>query len=129
MRKLVNASFLGLFGITALGTPAQAQEWAGKGEIIAAYYNEVMSIPRGWSVKYMGLEDGYEVFLFMVDDRDPASAMTRNFSAEDQLKRLLCDDDELESWVRAGMRAKARKVWYDGANQNVNLGTRAISCD
>jgi len=118
---------LGLVAFGAMTSAVQAQELVGQGPIIASYYNEEMSVPRGWSVSYGGTRDGMEIYSFIVD-YETSTPFTRSLWADDQLKRIFCDGDILESWVRDVMRVAAGKVWFDEGNWNVVPPVKPISC-
>jgi hypothetical protein len=122
--KTINAALV--LGLATVGTGAAAAQWDGAQEMIAAYYNEEMSIPKGWSLSYAGRENGVDVYLFDTDhDVFPQTAFLQ---VDSQLQRLLCGDDQLKAWVKQGMRARADRRVKQGGKKTVIKGTGTVSC-
>jgi len=124
MRKWMMA---GMAGIAMSQTGAQAQEWAGNGAIIAMFYNEEMSVPKGWELTYTGLQNGVEVYTFVVRP-ETTDVDTSWIDEHSQLQRLLCGEETLASWVRAGMKARADKVVVRGGKQTKTTGSANVTC-
>ena len=122
MKSTIGLSAL-LFG---LASPAPAAGWEEAGPVVAQYYNEEMVTVRGWTLVYSGTQDGVEVYTFEVDgDSHP---QTLSLSAAGQMKRALCSEEPLVSWMKAGMKVRAdRRVHKDGSVKT-EKGTSLISC-
>ena len=94
------------FAIVCASTPAMAQEFPGA--IIAEYYMNELSIPKGWALSYKGKEGGTEVFVMDRDlDTHPQTAFLQPI---DQIRRVMCSDDTLKGMVNGGtvIRVDAR---------------------
>ena len=91
MRKRVWGTVAGAFVLASavVTTVAQAQEWNGAGPMIAAFYNEEMSVPKGWELTFTGSQNGVEVYTFYVRP-DTVDVDTSWIDAEGQLERALC---------------------------------------
>ena len=112
--------------LAALPAAAQAAPWDGMGKMIASFYNEEMSIPKGWQLSYAGTESGVEVFVFDVDA--DAFPQTLFLSPEAQMQRLMCGDDTLKGWIAGGMRVRAdQRVRRDG-KADLRKGKDLIRC-
>lgn len=93
MKKILVA--LALAGIAV---PAAAQDFPGA--MIADYYMSEFSIPKGWALSYKGQERGVHVFVM---DRDlDAHPQTSFLQPIEQMRRLMCGDDELKQMVKDG---------------------------
>jgi hypothetical protein len=114
-------------GAVMLGSGAQAQEWAGMGKLLARFYNEEMSVPKGWELAYSGLKDGVEVYTFTVRP-ETVDVDTSSLDADLQMRRLMCTDKLTWSWIQAGMKVRANKVVIRGSKQEVTKGTALIRC-
>ncbi|MCH7336515.1 hypothetical protein [Acinetobacter sp. NIPH 2699] len=89
-----------------LPSVAYAQEFEGK--IIEKYFNEVMSIPKGWELTYVGKKSNIEVFTMHRDfDSYPQTQM---LSVIDQMKRLMCGDDYLKKKIESGVKVRADSI-------------------
>ncbi len=110
-----------------LASAAQAQEWNGAGPMIASFYNEEMSVPKGWELTYTGSQNGVEVYTFYVRP-DTVDVDTSWVDAKGQLERTLCGDDTLKGWVMSGMKARADKVVVSGGKQTKTVGTGYVTC-
>ncbi len=94
MKKLLLA-----FAIVASAVPAAAQKQQ-LGDLIAAYYMEHFSKPKGWVLSYKGPENGVQVFIM---DRDfDAHPQTAILQPIDQMQRLMCGDKDLRQLVAEG---------------------------
>lgn len=83
-----------------------AQEFEGK--IIAQYFNEAMSIPKGWELTYVGKKSNIEVFTMHRDfDSHPQTEM---LTVIDQMKRLMCGDDYLKKKIESGVKVRADSI-------------------
>jgi hypothetical protein len=111
----------------ALSGGVRAQDWAGMGPILAAYYNEEMSKPKGWELTYSGLKDGVEQFTFIIRP-DTVGIDTSWLDADDQMKRLMCGDDLPRSWIAGGMKVRVDMVVIRGSKREVTRGTKFITC-
>ncbi len=108
-------------------TAAQAQEWYGAGPMIAAFYNEEMSVPKGWELTFTGSQNGVEVYTFYVRP-DTVDVDTSWIDAQGQLERALCGDDTLRGWVMSGMKARADKIVISQGKQAKTVGTGYVTC-
>ncbi|NCP17776.1 MAG: hypothetical protein GW855_01285 [Erythrobacter sp.] len=117
----------GLVAAAAVSVPALAQEWRGAGPIVASFYNEEMSVPKGWELTYSGTENGVEVYTFIVRPEN-AGVDTSWIDADSQLQRLFCGDDDLRGWVTAGMKARADKVVVRDGRQSRTKGSKLLTC-
>lgn len=118
---------LGLAVAAMVPSGVQAQPWNGAGPIVADFYNETMSVPKGWELVYSGTQSGVEVYTFFVRP-ETTDVDTSWVDADGQLRRLLCGEDELRSWVRSGMKARADKVVVRGGNQSRTTGRNIVTC-
>lgn len=74
------------------------------GPLIATYYMEAMSIPKGWALSYKGQEGKVQVFTMRRDlDAHPQTAI---MAPIDQMRRLMCGDDELKSMIKNGVKVR-----------------------
>lgn len=74
------------------------------GALIAEYYMSEFSIPKGWSLSYKGNEQGTEVFIM---DRDlDAHPQTSFLQPIEQMRRLMCGDDDLSAMVNGGVAVR-----------------------
>ena len=125
MRTTGILTAMGLAALAAGGTLAAA-EWDGAQEMLAAYYNEEMSVPKGWTLSYSGRENGVDVYVFDTDfDTYPQTAFLQ---ADDQLERLMCGDDTIKGWVAQGMRTRADMRALANGKRTLTKGTRIITC-
>jgi hypothetical protein len=129
MRKWGLATVAGAVVLASAGiaTTAQAQEWNGAGPIIAAFYNEEMSVPKGWELTFTGSQNGVEVYTFYVRP-DTVDVDTSWIDAQGQLERALCGDDTLRGWVMSGMKARADKIVVSNGKQAKTVGTGYVTC-
>lgn len=94
MKKTLLAALL----IACGAAPAMAQTFPGA--LIAEYYMDEFSIPKGWALSYKGSEQGVQVFIM---DRDlDAHPQTSFLQPIEQMRRLMCEDDELKQIVNGG---------------------------
>lgn len=94
--------------VTSVTATAVAAQNRFPGPIIAAFYNEEMSVPKGWRLSYKGREAGVEVFIM---DRDlDAAPQTSWIDPRGQMQRLMCGDAGLRDMLRdsGGVRADVR---------------------
>ncbi|MDK2761621.1 MAG: hypothetical protein KYX64_09725 [Sphingopyxis sp.] len=92
--------------IAGMSVPAAAQEFPGT--LIAGYYMTEFSIPKGWTLSYKGEEQGQQVFIM---DRDlDAHPQTSILAPIEQVRRLMCGDEQLSGMVNGGtvVRVDAR---------------------
>ena len=95
MKKIVAALLM-----TGVAVPAAAAQ-AFPGALIAEFYMSEFSIPKGWSLSYKGQEQGAEVFVM---DRDlDAHPQTSFLQPIEQMRRLMCGDEELSGMVNGGL--------------------------
>lgn len=94
MKKLVLA-----LAVLASTVPVAAQK-PRLGDLIAQYYMEQLSTPKGWVLSYKGQENGVEVFIM---DRDfDAHPQTAFLEPIGQMQRLMCGDKDLRQLVAEG---------------------------
>ena len=94
MKKLLLA-----FAILVSAVPVAAQK-EQLGDLIADYYMEQLSTPKGWALSYKGPENGVQVFIM---DRDfDAHPQTAFLEPIGQMQRLMCGDKDLRQLVDAG---------------------------
>lgn len=92
--------------IACVATPAIAQSFPGN--LVAEYYMNEFSIPKGWTLSYQGKDGSTEVFVM---DRDlDAFPQTSFLQPIDQIRRVMCGDDSLKAVVNGGtvIRVDAR---------------------
>lgn len=125
---LATVAGMAMLGTGALAqSRAQAQEWDGMGEVLAAFYNETMSVPKGWELTYSGLKGGVEVFTFIVRP-ETVDVDTSWLDADDQMARVMCGDETPRGWIRAGMKVRADKVVIRGGKREVFKGKGLVTC-
>ncbi|MDY0272438.1 MAG: hypothetical protein RBR37_07990 [Advenella sp.] len=74
------------------------------GPLIATFYMEAMSTPKGWELSYKGKEGGNEVFIMRRDlDKHPQTAILKPI---DQMRRLMCGDAALKAMVKNGVKVR-----------------------
>ncbi|WP_169294798.1 hypothetical protein [Advenella sp. EE-W14] len=74
------------------------------GPLIAAFYMETMSTPKGWELSYKGKEGPVQVFTMRRDlDAYPQTAI---MSPLDQMQRLMCGDDSLKNMMKNGLKVR-----------------------
>lgn len=115
-------------GAAMFAASAQAQDWAGMGPLLADYYNEAMSRPKGWELTYTGLQQGVEVFTFIIRP-DTVDVDTSWLDADEQMKRLMCGDEMPRSWMQAGMKVRVDKTVISGGKRETEKGTSLLTCD
>lgn len=108
--------------------PARAQASGSfPGSMAAAYFNETMSIPKGWSLTYKGQEGPTHVFIM---DRDlDAAPQTAFLQPVDQLQRLLCDQDTLRAFVDAGTVVRVDSRDKRSGRVSLAKGPTVSSCE
>lgn len=119
MKKLIAG--LMLAGITV---PAAAQGFPGA--LIAEFYMSEFSIPKGWELSYKGAEQGVQVFIM---DRDlDAYPQTSFLQPVEQMRRLMCGDEELSGMINGGtvVRVDARDK-RDG-KKTIRQGPQLTRC-
>ena len=80
----------------APATPTGRQSETFPAEMAADYFNEVMSIPKGWTLSYKGREGRTHVYIM---DRDLDSAPQTSFMQPiDQIQRLMCGEETLAAY-------------------------------
>ena len=95
--KKIAAALAMASGIAVSAAAAQAFP----GALIAEFYMSEFSIPKGWSLSYKGHEQGTEVFIM---DRDlDAHPQTSFLQPVEQMRRLMCGDEELSGMVNGGL--------------------------
>jgi len=112
-------------GILSVGCSlANAQQFPG--EIIAAYYMQTMSTPKGWNLEYKGKENNVQVFTMTRDlDSFPQTAMLQPI---DQMKRLMCGDDTLKKMVNGGVKVRVDSRDKQDGKYKVTKGPVLSSC-
>lgn len=109
----------------AAAAPAAAQHFPG--EIIAEFYMNEMSIPKGWTLSYKGIEGGTHVFIM---DRDlDAHPQTSFLQPIDQLRRLMCGDDALASFVTGGTAIRIDRRDKQGGRTELTKGPTLTRCN
>ena len=79
--------------------PAVAQSFPGP--LIAKFYMQEFTIPKGFELSYKGVENGAQVFIM---DRDlDTYPQTVNAAPINQMRRLMCGDDNLKVMVDGGI--------------------------
>ncbi len=97
MKKYLIAGLLAVASTTASAEPFP-------GPLIAAFYMETMSIPKGWELSYKGKEGGTQVFTMRRDlDTYPDTAFLQPI---DQMRRVMCGDDALKDMVKKGVKIR-----------------------
>lgn len=97
MKKYLAAGLLSAASFSAL-----AQQFPG--EVIAEFYMEAMSVPKGWKLSYKGAENKTQVFTMHRDlDAYPQTAMLQPI---DQMRRVMCGDDTLKSMMNKGLKVR-----------------------
>jgi len=120
---------MAMFGTGALAqSRAQAQEWDGMGPLLAQFYNEEMSSPKGWELSYIGLKGDIEVFAFIIQP-ETVDVDTSWLDADDQMKRLMCGDDTPRGWIASGMKVRVDKIVIRGGKPETTKGKSLIRCD
>ncbi len=98
MKKYLAAGLLATASVTAF-----AQQFPGP--LIALFYMENMSIPKGWELSYKGEENKVQVFTMSRDlDTYPQTAMLQPI---DQMRRVMCGDDTLKDMMKKGVKVRA----------------------
>ncbi|MFV9472823.1 hypothetical protein ACM5Q9_00160 [Advenella sp. RU8] len=88
--------------LAAATTPAFAETFSGP--LIAAFYMETMSTPKGWELSYKGKEGPVQVFTMRRDlDAYPQTAI---MSPIDQMRRVMCGDDTLKDMMKNGLKVR-----------------------
>lgn len=88
--------------LAAASTTASAEEFHGP--LIAAFYMETMSTPKGWELSYKGREGNVQVFTMKRDlDAHPQTAI---MSPIDQMRRVMCGDDSLKEMMKNGVKVR-----------------------
>ncbi|NYT66837.1 hypothetical protein H0A58_12795 [Alcaligenaceae bacterium] len=119
MKKILAA---GLF--TAVSFTAFAQQFPGA--IIAEFYMEAMSVPKGWELSYKGEENKIQVFTMNRDlDTYPQTAMLQPI---DQMRRVMCGDDTLKDMVNQGVKVKVNTRDKVGGKVKSTNGPILSSC-
>lgn len=119
MKKLLVAGFF-----ISASFNAFAQSFPG--EIIAEFYMQEMSVPKGWTLSYKGEENKTQVFTMNRDlDTYPQTAMLQPI---DQMRRLMCGDEDLKSMINGGVKVKVNaRDKIDGKVKTTN-GPILSSC-
>lgn len=85
-------------------TSATAFAETFSGPLIAAFYMETMSTPKGWELSYKGKEGPVQVFTMRRDlDTYPQTAI---MSPIDQMRRVMCGDDTLKDMMKNGLKVR-----------------------
>ena len=88
--------------LAATTTTAFAETFSGP--LIAAFYMETMSTPKGWELSYKGKEGPVQVFTMRRDlDAYPQTAI---MSPIDQMRRVMCGDDTLKDMMKNGLKVR-----------------------
>lgn len=88
--------------LAATTTTAFAETFSGP--LIAAFYMETMSTPKGWELSYKGKEGPVQVFTMRRDlDTYPQTAI---MSPIDQMRRVMCGDDTLKDMMKNGLKVR-----------------------
>lgn len=88
--------------LASVAVPAVAQDFPGK--LIADYYMSEFSTPKGWTLSFKGAEQGVQVFIM---DRDlVAYPQTSFLQPIEQIRRVMCGDDELKQMVNSGLKVR-----------------------
>lgn len=88
--------------LAAASSTASAEQFPGP--LIAAFYMETMSTPKGWELSYKGQENKVQVFTMRRDlDAHPQTAF---MTPIDQMRRLMCGDDELKDMMKKGLKVR-----------------------
>ena len=96
------------------------------GAIVAQYYNEAMSIPKGWELSYVGEESDVQVFNMKRDfDQFP---QTNFLNVKDQMTRLMCGDDSLKKMIAQGVKVRADAVDLENKKTKKTKGVVLSTC-
>jgi len=103
---------------------AFAQQFPGA--LIAAFYMQEMSIPKGWTLSYKGEENKIQVFTMSRDlDTYPQTAILQPI---DQMRRLMCGDDTLKDMMRRGVKVRVNTRDKIGGKVKTANGPILSSC-
>jgi hypothetical protein len=117
-------AILTMAAICALATPALAQGFPA--EMAAAYFNEEMSIPKGWKLNYSG-RDG-ATYVFSMDRDLDAAPQTAFLQPIDQMHRLMCGDETLKGFVKSGVVVRVDTRDKQGGKTTTVRGPTLSSC-
>jgi hypothetical protein len=93
--------------------------------IIVGFFNEGMSIPKGWELKFSGYQDGVFVFDMHRDfDRYP---QTQWLQVNDQMQRLMCQEG-LEHYIDQGIKVRTDAVDTEKGKTQRTKGS-LLNCD
>lgn len=88
--------------LAAASTTAFAEAFPGP--IIAEFYMQTMSTPKGWKLSYKGAENKVQVFTMDRNlDAHPQTAMLQPI---DQMRRVMCGDESLREMVDRGVKVR-----------------------
>ncbi|TFI57636.1 hypothetical protein E2493_14015 [Sphingomonas parva] len=113
-----------VLAVACAASPAVAQDFPGA--MIADFYMENFSTPKGWTLSYKGNERGTQVFVM---DRDLDAFPQPGFLQPiEQLRRVMCGDEALKAMIAAGtiVRVDARDK-QDGKT-SVTKGPQLTRC-
>ena len=116
--------FVYVAALLLIGTPALADQFPGS--MIAAFYMENYSVPKGWTLTYKGVEGGVQVFVM---DRDlDAFPQTAFLQPVDQMRRVMCGDPSLKAMVAGGTVVRVDARDRNGGKTTLSKGPRLTSC-
>ena len=96
------------------------------GLIVAKFYNEAMSIPKGWELAYVGEESGIQVFNMKRNfDKFPQTSF---LNVKDQMVRLMCGDPDLKKMMEQGLKVRADAVDLKDKKTKKTKGEVLNSC-
>lgn len=104
--------------------PASAQSFPGS--MIAEYYMNEMSTPKGWALSYKGREAETEVFIM---DRDlDAHPQTAFLQPIDQMRRVMCGDKTLKAMLDSGTVIRVDARDKKGGQRILSKGPQLTRC-
>lgn len=119
MKKYLAAGALAMASFTAF-----AQQFPGP--IIAEFYMETMSVPKGWELSYKGVENKVQVFTMNRDlDAYPQTAMLQPV---DQMRRVMCGDDSLKDMIKSGVKVRVDSRDKENGKVKTTKGPILSSC-
>ncbi|MGX5711324.1 hypothetical protein ACWKWJ_01345 [Sphingopyxis terrae subsp. ummariensis] len=117
--------FFAALALAAISIPAMAAE-EFPGAIIADFYMSEFSIPKGWELSYKGLDNGVQVFVMDRDlDTYPQTAFLQPI---EQMRRLMCGDDELKQMVNGGTLVRVDSRDKRGGKTSLTKGPTLTRC-
>ena len=119
MKKFLLFTFTLCISTVAFGTKFP-------GSVVAHFYNEAMSIPKGWELVYIGKELGVHVFNMKRNfDEHPQS---RNMSVKEQMVRLMCNDVTLRNMMAQGIKVRAHSIDTENTKARKKRGGVLSAC-